>query len=254
MNHNFGGNDGNIGATNNGNADNESPVSGNGDDEVGDQGHTGAGPSVVIPSTQNSNNNNDDDDNDNGTDNNTPQLSTEFTSSLLNPDTINNIDNMQHLEQLEGIVNANLDNEGLVAALQTFVQQTGGNASILDGSHTDELEAIQELVNPPSDNVNADNNINSGNGGEAPTISTSTTTSTASTTTTTTTTTNRNSRASPSSPANHSAQKELTFHSLLLLPHQVELLFVMCTLLTGRRKLDVRLPASCISLYCYTLL
>jgi Trpc4-associated protein len=36
------------------------------------------------------------------------------------------------------------------------------------------------------------------------------------------------------------AKKELQFHSMLLAPHQVELLFVFCTLLSGRRKIDVQ--------------
>ena len=39
-------------------------------------------------------------------------------------------------------------------------------------------------------------------------------------------------------PAN--AKKELQFHAILLSPHQVELLFVFSTLLSGRRKVDVQ--------------
>lgn len=36
------------------------------------------------------------------------------------------------------------------------------------------------------------------------------------------------------------ARKELQFHAMLLSPHQIELLFVLCTLLSGRRKLAVQ--------------
>jgi hypothetical protein len=36
------------------------------------------------------------------------------------------------------------------------------------------------------------------------------------------------------------AKKELQFHAMLLSPHQIELLFVLCTLLSGRRKLSVQ--------------
>lgn len=43
-------------------------------------------------------------------------------------------------------------------------------------------------------------------------------------------------------PATTSAQEdnELRYQALALAPHQVELLFVLCTLLSGRRKLDVQ--------------
>ncbi|CAM9273885.1 unnamed protein product, partial [Ectocarpus fasciculatus] len=37
-----------------------------------------------------------------------------------------------------------------------------------------------------------------------------------------------------------SARHELQFHAMVLAPHQVEVLFVMCTLLCGRRKLQVQ--------------
>lgn len=37
-----------------------------------------------------------------------------------------------------------------------------------------------------------------------------------------------------------SARHELQFHSMVLAPHQVEVLFVMCTLLCGRRKIQVQ--------------
>ena len=37
-----------------------------------------------------------------------------------------------------------------------------------------------------------------------------------------------------------SAREELNFQALSLSPHQVELLFVLCTLLSGRRKIDVQ--------------
>ncbi len=36
------------------------------------------------------------------------------------------------------------------------------------------------------------------------------------------------------------AKKELQFHAMLLTPHQIELVFVICTLLSGRRKLAVQ--------------
>ena len=36
------------------------------------------------------------------------------------------------------------------------------------------------------------------------------------------------------------AKNHLQFQSMILLAHQVELLFVFCTLLSGRRKLDVQ--------------
>jgi hypothetical protein len=36
------------------------------------------------------------------------------------------------------------------------------------------------------------------------------------------------------------AKKELQFHSMLLSPHQIELIFVLCTLLSGRRKIAVQ--------------
>lgn len=35
-------------------------------------------------------------------------------------------------------------------------------------------------------------------------------------------------------------QMELQFHAMLLIPHQIELIFVLCTLLSGRRKLYVQ--------------
>lgn len=36
------------------------------------------------------------------------------------------------------------------------------------------------------------------------------------------------------------AKKELQFHALLLAPHQIELIFVFCTLLSGRRKINIQ--------------
>lgn len=36
------------------------------------------------------------------------------------------------------------------------------------------------------------------------------------------------------------AKKELQFHAMLLAPHQIELLFVLCTLLSGRRKVFIQ--------------
>ncbi|KAJ1437421.1 hypothetical protein B484DRAFT_416580 [Ochromonadaceae sp. CCMP2298] len=36
------------------------------------------------------------------------------------------------------------------------------------------------------------------------------------------------------------AKKELQFHAMLLAPHQIELIFVLCTLLSGRRKISVQ--------------
>jgi hypothetical protein len=36
------------------------------------------------------------------------------------------------------------------------------------------------------------------------------------------------------------AKKELQFHAMLLAPHQIELIFVMCTLLSGRRKINLQ--------------
>ena len=36
------------------------------------------------------------------------------------------------------------------------------------------------------------------------------------------------------------ARKELQFHAMLLSPHQIELIFVLCTLLSGRRKIAVQ--------------
>lgn len=36
------------------------------------------------------------------------------------------------------------------------------------------------------------------------------------------------------------AKKELQFHAMLLTPHQIELIFVLCTLLSGRRKINVQ--------------
>ena len=47
-----------------------------------------------------------------------------------------------------------------------------------------------------------------------------------------------NRRTPAHSPAD--AHNELQFNALLLTPHQVEVLFVLCTLLGGRRKLDVQ--------------
>ena len=47
-----------------------------------------------------------------------------------------------------------------------------------------------------------------------------------------------NSPRSGITPVN--AKKELQFHAILLSPHQVELLFVLSTLLSGRRKVDVQ--------------
>eukprot|EP00597_Dinobryon_sp_UTEXLB2267_P010646 CAMPEP_0170102268 /NCGR_PEP_ID=MMETSP0020_2-20130122/2779_1 /TAXON_ID=98059 /ORGANISM="Dinobryon sp., Strain UTEXLB2267" /LENGTH=1097 /DNA_ID=CAMNT_0010325575 /DNA_START=613 /DNA_END=3904 /DNA_ORIENTATION=- len=35
-------------------------------------------------------------------------------------------------------------------------------------------------------------------------------------------------------------RKELQFHAMLLAPHQIELIFVLCTLLSGRRKISVQ--------------
>jgi hypothetical protein len=45
---------------------------------------------------------------------------------------------------------------------------------------------------------------------------------------------------SPSEAAVNAARNELNFQALSLAPHQVELLFVLCTLLSGRRKIDVQ--------------
>ena len=42
------------------------------------------------------------------------------------------------------------------------------------------------------------------------------------------------------SPSPVNARKELQFHAMFLHPHQVELLFVLCTLLSGRRKIHVQ--------------
>jgi len=36
------------------------------------------------------------------------------------------------------------------------------------------------------------------------------------------------------------AKKELQFHAMLLSPHQIELIFVLCTLLSGRRKIEIQ--------------
>ena len=36
------------------------------------------------------------------------------------------------------------------------------------------------------------------------------------------------------------AKKELQFHAMLLVPHQIELIFVLCTLLSGRRKISLQ--------------
>ena len=36
------------------------------------------------------------------------------------------------------------------------------------------------------------------------------------------------------------AKKELQFHAMLLSPHQIELIFVLCTLLSGRRKIQIQ--------------
>jgi len=46
--------------------------------------------------------------------------------------------------------------------------------------------------------------------------------------------------ASKKPPDVQGARTELMFHAMLLAPHQVELLFVMCTMLSGRRKVDVQ--------------
>jgi hypothetical protein len=48
------------------------------------------------------------------------------------------------------------------------------------------------------------------------------------------------SSAAAGQDATAAAREELTFHALSLAPHQVELLFVLCTLLSGRRKIDVQ--------------
>jgi hypothetical protein len=45
---------------------------------------------------------------------------------------------------------------------------------------------------------------------------------------------------SASTEAYLKAKKELVFHSMLLLSYQIELIFVLCTLLSGRRKLAVQ--------------
>ena len=48
-------------------------------------------------------------------------------------------------------------------------------------------------------------------------------------------------RGTPAPPPNPvTARKELQFHAMFLHPHQVELLFVLCTLLSGRRKIHVQ--------------
>lgn len=44
------------------------------------------------------------------------------------------------------------------------------------------------------------------------------------------------------------AKKELLFQAMLLIPHQVELLFVLCTLLSGRRKIDVQMRLASLNL------
>ena len=41
-------------------------------------------------------------------------------------------------------------------------------------------------------------------------------------------------------PSPTAAKKELQFHAMFLNPHHVELLFVLCTLLSGRRKINVQ--------------
>lgn len=46
--------------------------------------------------------------------------------------------------------------------------------------------------------------------------------------------------ASPPPPSPTAAKKELQFHAMFLNPHHVELLFVLCTLLSGRRKINVQ--------------
>lgn len=47
-------------------------------------------------------------------------------------------------------------------------------------------------------------------------------------------------RSNTPAPTPSQARKELQFYAMLLAPHQVELLFVLCTLLSGRRKIDVQ--------------
>ena len=44
----------------------------------------------------------------------------------------------------------------------------------------------------------------------------------------------------PAPPTPTVAKKELQFHAMFLNPHHVELLFVLCTLLSGRRKINVQ--------------
>lgn len=44
----------------------------------------------------------------------------------------------------------------------------------------------------------------------------------------------------PLPPSPTAAKKELQFHAMFLNPHHVELLFVLCTLLSGRRKINVQ--------------
>ena len=44
----------------------------------------------------------------------------------------------------------------------------------------------------------------------------------------------------PQPPSATAAKKELQFHAMFLNPHHVELLFVLCTLLSGRRKINVQ--------------
>lgn len=44
----------------------------------------------------------------------------------------------------------------------------------------------------------------------------------------------------PPPPSATAAKKELQFHAMFLNPHHVELLFVLCTLLSGRRKINVQ--------------
>eukprot|EP01038_Epipyxis_sp_PR26KG_P014534 gene14534-19515_t len=50
----------------------------------------------------------------------------------------------------------------------------------------------------------------------------------------------RSSRDNRDSTNPSRAKKQLQFHAMLLSPHQIELIFVLCTLLSGRRKISIQ--------------
>lgn len=52
--------------------------------------------------------------------------------------------------------------------------------------------------------------------------------------------TRRYSRARRTDKTLRETKNELLFHSMILVPHQIEVIFVLCTLLSGRRKLHVQ--------------